>query len=90
MESLATFVVHVADLVEAEGRAMHAATLRLLTAAAVLLIAASAGIGGATLVLLAVYRTLEPMSATLAAALTGLLALAIGGLLAWLARRVAR
>lgn len=90
METIARFVVHVADLVEAEGRVLHAVMFKLLTAAAILLISAAAGIAGVALLLFAVYRALEPVSSALAGVLSGLFALGMGGLTAWLARTIAR
>jgi hypothetical protein len=90
MELLARFVVQLADLVEAEGRAVRASTFRILTAVVIFMIAAAMSTAGAALVLLSVYLLLMPVSTVLAAVITGMLALSAGGALLWIARRMDR
>ena len=90
MDALARFVVHLADLVEAEGRAVRASTFRILTAAVIFTIAAAVGTAGAALVLLSVYVLLTPVSTALAAVVTGVIALGAGSALLWIARRMDR
>jgi sterol desaturase/sphingolipid hydroxylase (fatty acid hydroxylase superfamily) len=88
LETLAQFVVRLADLAEAEGRAVRASAFRLLTAAAIFLVAAAAGTSGAALILLAVFWLVRPAGPVPAALVTGVFALAVGGGLLWIARQM--
>lgn len=88
METLARFVVRIADLAEAEGREVRATVFRMLTAAAVFLVAAGVGICGSALLLLSVYWVFEPAGRALAAFASGTVALALGGALVWIGQRM--
>jgi hypothetical protein len=82
-------VVRVADLCEAEGRVLRATTLRVALGIAIILIAAGALIGGVALVLAALYMSVAaPAGNAIAAVVTGMAALATGGMLIWLGRRI--
>jgi hypothetical protein len=82
-------IVRVADLCEAEGRVFRAMTVRLALGVAIILVAAAALAAGVALLLGAVYiMVVGQAGAALAAVATGLLALGIGGTLAWLGRRI--
>ncbi len=82
-------IVRITDLAEAEGRLLRAMTVRLAMGIAIILVAAGALAAGVTLLLAAVYIvTAGWVGAAGGAALTGVLALGIGGFLAWLGRRM--
>ena len=89
METITKLIVRIADLVEAEGRELRAVVMRSAMGIGVLLIAAAVVIAGLFLVFGSVYiYTAEHAGRAAAAALTGVLALATGGGLAWLGRRI--
>jgi hypothetical protein len=90
VEALARFVVHLAELLEAEGRAVRASVLGVLTAAAMLLLAAAVGMGGVALIFVGLYCAVRPVGAAWASVITGLTALMVGGGLLWIARRMDR
>lgn len=90
METLARFVVNLAELLEAEGRAVRASVFQILTAAAIVLVAAAVGISGIGLLFLAVYLGVRPAGDAWASTVTGSLALMVGGGLLWVARRMDR
>lgn len=89
MQTITDLIVRIADLAEAEGRALRAMTVRLALGIAIIIIGAGAVTAGVALVLGAVYiATADRVGAAAGAAATGALALGIGGLLAWLGRRM--
>lgn len=89
MSSMTDLIVRVADLCEAEGRVLRAMTIRLALGVAIILVAAASLAIGVALLLGAVYIAVEVKTgAAIAAAVTGLLAISIGGTLAWLGRRI--
>lgn len=91
MQKITELVVRIADLLEAEGRLLRATTMRLATGIALLIIAASTAAVGLIFIISAVFIAVAERAGTAAgAATTGLLALGLGGLLAWLARKTAR
>jgi len=90
VKSLSLFVVHLADLVEAEGRVLRGEAARFLTAGSVLIAGATIGLAGAGFMLTAIYVGLARVNVELALVVTGLFALGTGGLLIWLARRATR
>jgi uncharacterized membrane protein len=89
MQSMTELIVRIADLCEAEGRVLRAMTVRLALGVVVILVAAAAVAAGVGLLLVAVYIAIEAQTgAAPAAVATGVLALCIGGVLAWLGRRI--
>ncbi len=91
MRKITELLVRAADLAEAEGRLLRVMAARLALAVAVILIAAVSGAIGVGLLLAAVYIFVAHHHGQAAgAAVTGILALGAGGLLAWLGRRIAR
>jgi hypothetical protein len=82
-------IVRIANLCEAEGRTFRAMTVRLAFGVAIIVVASAALTGGVALLLAAAYISVAGQAgAAIAAAATGLLALGIGGTLAWLGRRI--
>lgn len=91
MQKITELVVRIADLLEAEGRLLRATTMRLATGIVLLIIAACTAAVGLIFIIAAVFIAVAERAGTAAgAATTGLLALGLGGLLAWLARKTAR
>jgi hypothetical protein len=89
MASMTDLIVRVADLCEAEGRVLRAMTIRVALGIAIILVAAASLAIGVALLLGAVYIAVEVKAgAAIAAAVTGLLAIGVGGTLAWLGRRI--
>lgn len=89
MQTIIELIVRIADLAEAEGRVLRTMTVRLALGIAMIIVAAGAAIAGVGLILGAVYIvTAHWAGPALGAATAGVLALAIGGLLAWLGRRM--
>lgn len=89
METLTKLIVRVADLAEAEGRVLRAMVMRSAMGIGSLLVAAAAVVAGVTLLLCSVYIcTSESAGRAAAAAVTGILALAIGGGFVWLGHRI--
>lgn len=89
MRTLTELIVRVADLAEAEGRTLRAATARLALGIGFMAIAVGVIIAGLVLVLGAVYIiTADRAGPAAGAAVAGVLALAAGGLLAWLGHRM--
>lgn len=91
LNRLADFLIAVADLFEAEGRALRRALARVgqgLGLAAVATVLAAAGMG---LLLWALYQYLETvMGPATTALVTGLATLFAAGVLAWTAHRITR
>lgn len=91
MPDVPELIVRAADLAEAEGRALRAITVRMALGLAVMLVACGALLGGTALLLAALYiATAERAGPAAGALVTGLVALAIGGTLAWLGHRLAK
>lgn len=89
MQTITELIVRVADLVEAEGRILRATSVRLALGMGIIIVAAGAIMAGVALVLGAVYIvTADRAGPAAGASVTGVLALGIGGLLAWLGRRM--
>lgn len=94
-QPISEFVVRVVELVEAEGRALrsavageatraHGAAIRLLTGLALLLVGVPLIIGGLSLLAVGLMWWLETLVGwPLAAALTGVVFLAMGGAFLW-------
>ncbi|HYE03742.1 MAG TPA: hypothetical protein VD963_10980 [Phycisphaerales bacterium] len=91
MKSIAQLIVRVTDLVEAEGRVLRVVMLRLGLGAALGVVAALMCLIGLCLVLVAAYTALEAAtSAPVAALVTGLASLLVGGALIWTIARINR
>lgn len=89
METITKLIVRIADLAEAEGRVLRAMVMRSAMGIGILLVAAAVVIAGLCLLLGSVFIfTSENAGRPAAAAVTGILALAIGGGLAWLGQRI--
>lgn len=90
MQTITELIVRVADLAEAEGRVFRAMTIRVALGVAIFIVAAGAATAGVGLVLGAVYIVTAAWAGpAVGAAVAGVLALGIGGLLAWLGHRTA-
>lgn len=90
MQTLTELIVRVADLAEAEGRSLRTVTVRMALGVSLIIIAAGAVMAGIALVLGAIYIvTADRAGPAAGTAATGVLALGIGGLLAWLGRKMA-
>jgi len=89
LKLISDYITRIADLAEAEGRALKANAAKVGTALAVVLAAAIIGVGAVGLLLaaawLALSKTLGDIQASLIA---GLIALTITGALLWTARRI--
>ncbi len=91
MQSVTELIVRIADLCEAEGRALRAMSIRLALGVAIILVSAAALAAGVALLLGAVFFAIQAQTGTTVAALiTGVLALGTGATLAWLGRRIAK
>lgn len=90
MQTITQLIVRIADLAEAEGRVLRAMTIRVALGIAIIMVAAGAAIAGVGLVLGAIYMvTASWAGPAVGASVVGVLALGIGGLLAWLGYRTA-
>jgi hypothetical protein len=88
MQTLTELIVRVADLAEAEGRTLRAATVRLALGLGILIVAVGVVTAGVVLLLGAIYIvTAARFGPAAGAAVTGGIALALGGLLAWIGHR---
>jgi hypothetical protein len=88
VQTITELIVRVADLAEAEGRTLRAATMRVTLGIGLVLIAVGAVTAGVVLLLGALYIVIAGQAGAAAgAAVTGAIALAAGGILAWLGRR---
>lgn len=89
MHSVTEMIVRIADLAEAEGRTLRAMAVRVALGVSIIIVAAGAVLAGVALILSAVFiMTADRTGPAAGAALTGLLALCIGGVLIWLGRRM--
>jgi hypothetical protein len=91
VKAVSRFIVKLADLAEAEGRALRAGAAHVGLAAAVALAGAMAGLAGIGFLIWALFEALRPgLGLPGAAAVCGvLLLLAAGGLL-WTVKKMAR
>jgi hypothetical protein len=81
----------VLDLIEAEGRSLRRAVMRLGVGLGLLMVAAAVAVAGLLLVVAAVYLGLEPqVGPAWAALIVGMLLLFGSGGLLWIAHRVSR
>jgi hypothetical protein len=88
LNSLAEVLIAAADLLEAEGRTLRRAFLRTVWGVALIGFAGLLAVAGAALCTWALYQYLAlPLAQSTAALLTGLIVLAVAGLLAWIVRR---
>ena len=84
-------MIAFAELLEAEGRSFRRATARTGAGLALTVLAALAAALGLALLLWALFRGLAVYwGATGAAVVTGVAALLVAGLLAWIAKRLVR
>jgi hypothetical protein len=89
VQTLTELIVRVADLAEAEGRVLRVMMARLTLGVAMIVVAAGAAAAGVGLILGAVYLVTADWAGPAAgAAVAGVVALGIGGFLAWLGRRM--
>lgn len=88
MQRIAELLVRIADLAEAEGRALRAMTVRVAFGVCMLVVAAAVLLAGALLLIAAAYlATAQSIGPAGASALAGGIALGGGGGLLWLGRR---
>lgn len=91
MHFLADFLLAVADLIESEARALRKGLLQFVVAVGVLALAFAFVVAGFGLLMVALFLGLESaMASPAAAALTGVISLAIALLLMWSAKILAR
>ena len=91
MEAIANMMVATADLVEAEGRALHRQLIRLGTAAALSLGGLLVAMTGLGFLLCGLFLLLsQQMSGPSAAIVFGLSAICLAGGLLWIARGLIR
>lgn len=91
MLSPTELLIRAADLAEAEGRVLRRMMVRVAVTCAFVLAAALTGVGGLALVLASLYQWVAWYYGGAAGALAaGAAALVVGGLLAWMSRRIAR
>lgn len=84
-------VITLAELVEAEGRALRRAAERLSWAVALIAAAALLTVGGAGFCLWGLYQGIEPIvGAGWAGVITGAATLLFAASLAWIAHRMSR
>ena len=89
LESITELVVRLTDLAEAEGRVLRTMLVRSALGLGTMLFAALAMVAGLALMFFSVFVfTAERAGTAAGAAVTGVLALAIGGLIAWLGHRI--
>lgn len=89
MHSVTELIVHVADLCEAEGRVLRAMVVRLALGVAIIIAATILITGGAALLLAAIFIAIQGLAGPAVAALvSGLITLGIGGIFIWLGRRM--
>lgn len=88
MNSLAQLLVAGTDLLEAEGRALRAGTVRVGIALGTLILGMVLALAGLGFLIWGVYELFKDrgMSTSVAALITGALILAIAGALVWLAK----
>jgi hypothetical protein len=91
VKSLAKFIVRVADLLEAEGRALRESSVMVGLAVAITLVAALVAIGGVGLVAWGLFGALSAGMGPIGAAfICGVVLIASAGGLAWLAIRIGK
>lgn len=89
MRSITEILVRTADLAEAEGRVLRAMTIRVALGVSVIVVATAAMGGGLALLLASLYIFVADRAGSAPGALVaGVVALAIGGTLAWVGRRI--
>jgi len=89
LNSLAEVLIAATDLLEAEGRALQHAVLRTVWGVALIGFVGLLAVAGAGLCTWALYQYLAlPLAQPTAALLTGLITLAVAGVLAWIVRNV--
>jgi len=89
VRSVTELIVHIADLCEAEGCVLRAMVVRLVLGMALVIVATILITGGAALLLAAIFIAVQGLAGPAVAALvTGLIALGIGGIFTWLGRRM--
>ena len=82
MKSVAKFIVHVADLIEAEGRALRQSSISVGLAIAISLGAALVGVGGLGLVAWGIFEALKSATSVIGAAfISGVFLLVCAGAL---------
>lgn len=91
MKTLTELIVRTANLAEAEGRLLRTMTVRVAIAIGIIIIAVGLAGAGLALLLAALYGLVAISANNVAAAgVTGVIALACGGLLVWTGRWLAR
>lgn len=88
MSALSKFIVRVADLAEAEGRVLRREVVTIGILLVTALGAAMTALGGATMLVVALFLSLSPVAGPAwAAAICGVVLLSAAGGLAWLVNR---
>lgn len=91
MNAIAEYVIAIADLVEAEGRALRQGAVLVGWALALIVLATALLLFGVGLWIWALYLLAETvLPAWLAAALTGAIILGTAGVIAWMSARIVR
>jgi hypothetical protein len=91
VKSLAKFIVRVADLLEAEGRALRESAVSVGLAIALALGAAAIGVGGLGLIAWGIFESLRSaMNVIGAAFFSGLFLLVCAGGLVWLVMKLGK
>lgn len=91
MKTLARFIVRIADLAEAEGRALREATVEVGLAVAMALGAVVVGVGGLALIVCGIFETLRTSVGRIGASLIcGVFLMACAGGIVWLVLKMRR
>jgi hypothetical protein len=91
MESIANMMIATVDLVEAEGRSLHKAMVRLLTAMGLMIIGLLLALVGIGFLLYGLFSLIATqMSPPAAAVVFGTAAVCIAGGVVWMAREIIR
>ncbi len=91
MKSLAKFITRVADLAEAEGRALRQSTVAVGLAVALALAAAAISVGGLALLAWGIFEAFRVALGFVGAAfISGMFLLACAGALIWLVIRLGK
>ena len=91
MKPIGQFITRIADLIEAEGRALRASSVSVGLAIALALAAALLAVGGLGLIAWGVFEALRSAAGLIGAALvSGVLLLACAGVLVWIVTRLGK
>lgn len=91
MKAITQFITRVADLIEAEGRALRQSTVSVGLAIALALAAGLVGVGGLALVAWGIFEGLRTATSTIGAAfISGIFLLLCAGALVWIVIRLGK